>query len=66
MFIKLGERRINVSLVKEYRPFYKSTQRESYFSIQLIFLNDTVEEIHFFKNQKERDDFLVELDKKMG
>lgn len=63
MFIKLGERRINISIVKEYRAINKNTISGDYFSIGLIFLNDTTEEIHFFKDQGKRDNLLSQLDK---
>lgn len=63
MFIKLGERRINMSIVKEYRAINKNTISGDYFSIGLIFLNDTTEELHFFKDQEKRDNLLLQLDK---
>jgi len=65
MFIKLGDKRINISLIKEYKPINKTTISGEYFSIGLIFLNDTKEEIHFFSRKDDRDDFLDKLDKNL-
>ena len=62
MFIKLGDKRINISLVKEYRPIRKSALSGEYFSIELVFANGEREEIHFFNREEERNDFLKSLD----
>jgi len=62
MFIKYGDKRINISLIKEYKPIRKSTLSGEYFSVELIFLNDEREEIHFFNREEERNNFLKSLD----
>jgi len=65
MFIKLGDKRINISLIKEYKPIRKTTLSGEYFSIELIFLNDSKEEIHFFNKEDDRNAFLDKLDKNL-
>jgi len=64
MFIKLGDKRINISLVKEYRPIGKTHLSVEYFSVELVFLNNEKEEIHFFDKEEERNNFLKSLDDK--
>jgi len=57
-FISWGERRINLGLVKEYKPI---KIRDS-FSIKLIYLSGVEEELTFGTNREERDQFLLFLD----
>lgn len=58
MFVFYGDRRINLSLVRQYKPL----KNENDFQIELLFLDGTKEELHFFDKEKERDDFLKKLD----
>jgi hypothetical protein len=60
MFIQYGDRRINIDLVKEYRP---SEKGENY-KIEFIYQNEEIKEIHFFQNKNKRDEFLKVLDEK--
>ena len=62
MFIQLGLRRINMSLVKSYGPKDKNTITGQNYQIELTYLNDTTKEIHFFKEKKKRDEYLELLD----
>jgi len=63
MFIKIGDRRINISVIKEYRPFKKPSSSGEYYSIEFVFLDDTKEEIYFFDGGEERDEYIRILDK---
>lgn len=62
MFISFGDRRINLSLVKQYKPVNKSTLDNTYYHIEFLFLDGSKEEIHFFSRKEERDEFLKKLD----
>jgi hypothetical protein len=63
MFITFGNRRINISLVKEYHPITKSSIGKEYYLIQFKFLDGSTEEIHFFEKEEERNEYLKYLDK---
>ena len=67
MFITFGDRRINLSLVKEYKPISKSQTLgdKKYYLIQLKFIDGSTEEIHFFERKDERDEYLNNLDKNL-
>ncbi|MDD5649104.1 MAG: hypothetical protein PHF86_01615 [Candidatus Nanoarchaeia archaeon] len=60
MFIQYGDRRINLDLVKQYRPKEKG---ENY-KIEFIYQNGEIEEIYFFQDKDKRDEFLKTLDEK--
>lgn len=59
MFIHYGDRRINLSLIKQYKP----TKNKDSFDIELLFLDNIKENLHFFEKEIERDEFLKKLDK---
>jgi hypothetical protein len=63
MFIQIGVRRINLSLVKEYRAGEKTipSNLPDYF-IQFIYPDNSKEEIHFFKDKDDRDKILKRID----
>ena len=67
MFITFGDRRINMSLVKEYKPLQKSSTlgEKTYYLIQFKFLDGSTDEIHFFERKDERDEYLNKLDKNL-
>jgi hypothetical protein len=67
MFITFGDRRINISWVKEYRPLTKeySVGNKKSYLIQFKFLDDTVEEIYFFERKEDRDEYLQKLDENL-
>lgn len=58
MFIKLGERRINLSKLSAYYPLDKKNR----YTVVLEHHKNETEEIHFFENKDERDAFIAELD----
>ena len=62
MFLKYGSRRINMSLVKEYKPTEKTSFDKKYYKIEFTFLDGSKDEFHFFENEKERNDWLKQLD----
>lgn len=62
MFILYGDRRINFSLVKEYKGTQKTSMGKTYYKIQLTFLNGEKDEFHFFDKKDERDQYLKKLD----
>lgn len=63
MFIAFGNRRINISLVKDYQPITKSSIGKEYYLIQFKFLDGSTDEIHFFEKEGERNEYLKYLDK---
>ena len=63
MFITFGERRINISLVREYKPISKNSIDKSYYLIQFRFLDGSTDEIHFFEREEDRNEYLKYLDK---
>lgn len=65
MFIKFSDRRINLSLVKDYRPSYKESSGKNYYSITFKFLDDSTENLNFFDRKDERDSYLEKLDKNL-
>lgn len=67
MFIIFGDRRINISLVKEYKPVEKSPTLldKTYYLIKFIFLDGSFDEIHFFERKDERDEYLKKLDQNL-
>ena len=65
MFIQFGDRRINISLVKEYKPTKKTSMGKDYYKIQLKFLDGSSDELHFFEREDERDQYLQKLDQNL-
>lgn len=65
MFILYADRRINISLVKQYKPIetYSNDLNKSFYKIELMFLNGDKEELYFFDREEERNKFLEKLDK---
>jgi len=57
MFIKYGDRRINLYSVQEYRP-----QDEKNYTILLKYIHGDSEMLYFFEKRDERDDFIKRLD----
>jgi len=57
-YVLWGERRINLNLIKEYRPLNK----KNYYEIKLKYLDNAEEEISFGTNKEDRDKFLSFLD----
>ena len=65
MFIRFGDRRINLSAVKWYKSKDKSTVTGTYYQIELTFLGGEKEELHFFKEEEDRDKFIEKLDQNL-
>ena len=65
MFIQFGDRRINLSIVKEYKPISKSSMGKEYYLIQFRYLDNSTDEIHFFERKDERDEYLKNLDENL-
>lgn len=61
MFIQFGAKRINMSLVKN----YKSIDSDESHKIELTFLNDKKEFLHFFSKKEDRDKYLKYLDENL-
>ena len=59
MFISYGDRRINLHLIKEYKPLLEKNNN----IIELIFIDNKKENLNFFRNKEDRDNFLEKLDK---
>jgi hypothetical protein len=62
MFIHFGNRRINLSLVRQYTPVETRSTGKTYYNIELLFLNGDKELLHFFDKEQERNEFLEKLD----
>jgi hypothetical protein len=62
MFIHFGNRRINLSLVRQYTPAETRSTDKTYYNIELLFLNGDKELLHFFDKEQERNEFLEKLD----
>lgn len=60
MFIQYGDRRINLDLIKQYRPKEKGKN----YKIEFIYQNGEIEEIYFLQDKDKRDEFLKTLDEK--
>lgn len=65
MFIQFGNRRINISLVKWYKPKDKSTITGTYYQIEFTLLNGEKDELHFFQDKEDRDKFIEKLDRNL-
>lgn len=62
MFILFGNRRINLSSAKSYKPTETNTQGKTYYKIEFVFLDNEKDELHFFEREDDRDKFLKKLD----
>lgn len=62
MFIHFGNRRINLSLVRQYTSTENKSINKTYYSIELLFLDGDKELLHFFDKEEERNEFLQKLD----
>jgi len=62
MFIKIGDKRINISVIKEYLPVNKPSLIGKSYSVELYFIDNTKREIYFYNNEDERNNFLKSLD----
>ena len=65
MFIAYGDKRINMAVVKNYKPYNKSTIEGTYYQIELTLLTGEKDYLHFFKKQEDRDNFLDYLDQNL-
>jgi len=65
MYIEFGNRRINFSVVKEYKPIDISTLGKPSYHIRLTFINDTTDELHFFEKKDDRDEYIKKLDENL-
>ena len=63
MFIQLGDRRINILLIKQYKPKEKSISTGNSYLIEFTYMDGSKEDIYFYKDADERDQYLKELDK---
>ncbi len=63
MFIMINDRRVNICSIFEYEP-QENKKRKSY-SVRIKYVNGTEEDMPFFDNVKERDDFIEMLDKNL-
>jgi len=61
MFILFGDRRINLELIKQYKPLEKSSS----YLIELIYLDGSKEDLYFFDRKDERNEYLDKLDKNL-
>jgi hypothetical protein len=59
MFIQFGDKRINLSLIKQYRP---KENNHSHF-IEFTYLDGSKDAVHFFDRKEEMDKYLENLDK---
>jgi hypothetical protein len=64
MFIKIGERRINIDTISEYKPYENVQISYQYYYVSVKYLNKTTEDISFCDPIK-RDNFLNFLDKNL-
>ena len=62
MFIKIGDKRINISVIKEYLPVNKTSLIGKSYSVELYFIDNTKREIYFYNNEDGRNNFLKSLD----
>lgn len=58
MFIKYGDRRINLYSVQEYRP-----QDQNNYTILIKYTNGPAEILYFFESKEDRDNLINELDR---
>ena len=66
MFIHYGERRINTSLVRQYKPTEKSTSTGTSYMIEFLYLDGSNEELHFFEKKDKRTEYLKYLDQNLS
>jgi hypothetical protein len=65
MFIKFGNKRINMSLVKEYKVYDKSLEVGYQYQIELTFLSGDKDYLHFFERKEGRDKYIKFLDENL-
>jgi hypothetical protein len=65
MFINFGERRINLSQVRQYKPTEKSVSSRTSYMIELLYPDGLKEELHFFDSQDKRNEYLEYLDQNL-
>ena len=65
MFIQFGNKRINMSLVKEYKAYDKSVEAGYHYQIELTLLPGDKDYLHFFDRKDERDQYLKFLDENL-
>lgn len=65
MFIKFGNRRINLFLIKEYEPISKLSSGKTHYSIYLKYFDNSSEYLNFFASQNQRNIYLDVLDKNL-
>jgi len=63
IFLQYGQRRINTSIIKEYKPVLDD--KTDNHDIVLVFIDGTVEVLHFFDKKDKRDTFLGLLDQNL-
>jgi len=63
IFLQYGQRRINTSMIKEYKPVLDD--KTDNHDIVLVFIDGTVEVLHFFDKKDKRDTFLGLLDQNL-
>lgn len=61
MFFEYGEERINIDLIKSYKP----SNKDKDFTIILKFIDNTERVFHFFDREEDRNNFLIFLDKNL-
>lgn len=66
MWILIGQRRINMGLVKEYKPSERESFDKKIYSIMMVYSNNEREEIYFGQDQKTMIEHLRKMDEKTG
>lgn len=65
MFIKINERRINLRLILEYKPYDKEISEKTLYFIRLKYNDNKFEDLSFIEDKNKRDIFLTILDKNL-
>ncbi len=65
MFIEYGNKRINMGIVKDYKPYDKSTIIGKYYQIKFTLITGEEDYFHFFDREEDRDNFLNYLDENL-
>lgn len=60
-----GQKRINMSLVRDYKPFDKDTHTGIQFQIKFTLVTGEEEILHFFDREKDRNNYLKYLDENL-
>jgi len=61
MFFQYGEERINIDLIKSYKPYNKNNGH----NILLKFLDGSEKTLFYFKDEEQRNEFLKFLDQNL-